>query len=77
MISRIGQYFPIYGRLSRVPVGFFIEFSLFYSLIGLRFDFDHYGLVPRYRTLDQQENRCFTTNHKFDLRRSTHTGNYD
>nr|QXO02834.1 NADH-plastoquinone oxidoreductase subunit K [Cheirostylis montana] len=25
----------------------------------------------------QQENRCFPTNHKFYLRRSTHTGNYD
>nr|YP_010617565.1 NADH dehydrogenase subunit K [Aspidistra cavicola]WAW81907.1 NADH dehydrogenase subunit K [Aspidistra cavicola] len=29
------------------------------------------------RTLFQQENRCFTTNHKFYVRRSTHTGNYD
>nr|YP_010285704.1 NADH-plastoquinone oxidoreductase subunit K [Sparganium hyperboreum]UKS07542.1 NADH-plastoquinone oxidoreductase subunit K [Sparganium hyperboreum] len=29
------------------------------------------------RTVSQQENRCFTTNHKFDVRRSTHTGNYD
>jgi len=25
----------------------------------------------------QQENRCFTTNHKFHVRRSIHTGNYD
>nr|UWV18890.1 NADH-plastoquinone oxidoreductase subunit K [Anthyllis barba-jovis] len=25
----------------------------------------------------QRENRCFTTNHKFDVERSTHTGNYD
>nr|YP_009123256.1 NADH-plastoquinone oxidoreductase subunit K [Chloranthus serratus]AJM70006.1 NADH-plastoquinone oxidoreductase subunit K [Chloranthus serratus] len=25
----------------------------------------------------QQENRCFTTNHKFHVERSTHTGNYD
>lgn len=25
----------------------------------------------------QRENRCFTTNHKFYVRRSTHTGNYD
>ncbi|KAK9082305.1 hypothetical protein Syun_031763 [Stephania yunnanensis] len=25
----------------------------------------------------QQENRCFTTNHKFRVGRSTHTGNYD
>nr|QVS97378.1 NADH-plastoquinone oxidoreductase subunit K [Chloranthus henryi] len=25
----------------------------------------------------QQENRCFTTNHKFHVGRSTHTGNYD
>nr|YP_009129696.1 photosystem II protein G [Masdevallia picturata]AID52106.1 photosystem II protein G [Masdevallia picturata] len=29
------------------------------------------------RTVYQQENRCFTTNHKFYLRRSTHTGIYD
>nr|AYP33265.1 NADH-plastoquinone oxidoreductase subunit K [Goeppertia roseopicta] len=29
------------------------------------------------RTVSQQENRCFTANHKFDVRRSTHTGNYD
>nr|YP_009432307.1 NADH-plastoquinone oxidoreductase subunit K [Polygonatum stenophyllum]YP_010179991.1 NADH-plastoquinone oxidoreductase subunit K [Polygonatum zanlanscianense]YP_010189481.1 NADH-plastoquinone oxidoreductase subunit K [Polygonatum curvistylum]YP_010189736.1 NADH-plastoquinone oxidoreductase subunit K [Polygonatum hookeri]YP_010190331.1 NADH-plastoquinone oxidoreductase subunit K [Polygonatum prattii]YP_010190416.1 NADH-plastoquinone oxidoreductase subunit K [Polygonatum punctatum]YP_0101905 len=29
------------------------------------------------KTLFQQENRCFTTNHKFYVRRSTHTGNYD
>nr|QKV48172.1 NADH-plastoquinone oxidoreductase subunit K [Oreorchis foliosa var. indica]QKV48254.1 NADH-plastoquinone oxidoreductase subunit K [Oreorchis foliosa] len=29
------------------------------------------------RTVYQQENRCFTTNHKFYFRRSTHTGNYD
>nr|YP_009566480.1 NADH-plastoquinone oxidoreductase subunit K [Palmorchis pabstii]QBB10069.1 NADH-plastoquinone oxidoreductase subunit K [Palmorchis pabstii] len=29
------------------------------------------------RTVYQQENRSFTTSHKFDLRRSTHTGNYD
>nr|YP_011028265.1 NADH-plastoquinone oxidoreductase subunit K [Epidendrum eburneum]WNS59676.1 NADH-plastoquinone oxidoreductase subunit K [Epidendrum eburneum] len=29
------------------------------------------------RTVYQQENRCFTTNHKFYLRHSTHTGNYD
>nr|YP_010979002.1 NADH-plastoquinone oxidoreductase subunit K [Calanthe cardioglossa]WOC82389.1 NADH-plastoquinone oxidoreductase subunit K [Calanthe cardioglossa] len=29
------------------------------------------------RTAYQQENRYFTTNHKFYLRRSTHTGNYD
>nr|YP_009891346.1 photosystem II G protein [Aphragmus nepalensis]QKK37718.1 photosystem II G protein [Aphragmus nepalensis] len=25
----------------------------------------------------QQGNRCFTTNHKFFVVRSTHTGNYD
>ena len=25
----------------------------------------------------QQENRCFTTNHKFHVERSTHTGNYN
>nr|UEN67214.1 NADH-plastoquinone oxidoreductase subunit K [Sophora prazeri] len=25
----------------------------------------------------QRENRCFTTNHKFHVGRSTHTGNYD
>nr|QUB02346.1 NADH-plastoquinone oxidoreductase subunit K [Palisota barteri] len=29
------------------------------------------------RTVSQQENRCFTTNHKFYVQRSTHTGNYD
>nr|YP_010184451.1 NADH-plastoquinone oxidoreductase subunit K [Calochortus uniflorus]QVG63378.1 NADH-plastoquinone oxidoreductase subunit K [Calochortus uniflorus] len=29
------------------------------------------------RTVSQEENRCFTTNHKFDVRRSPHTGNYD
>nr|UFK62555.1 NADH-plastoquinone oxidoreductase subunit K [Phrynium rheedei] len=29
------------------------------------------------RTVSQQENRCFTINHKFDVRRSTHTGNYN
>nr|YP_010736974.1 NADH-plastoquinone oxidoreductase subunit K [Commelina benghalensis]WEP24904.1 NADH-plastoquinone oxidoreductase subunit K [Commelina benghalensis] len=29
------------------------------------------------RTVSQQENRCFTTNHKFYVRHSTHTGNYD
>ena len=30
-----------------------------------------------FEDVSQQENRCFTTNHKFDVRRSTHTGNYD
>nr|YP_009164504.1 NADH-plastoquinone oxidoreductase subunit K [Sedum oryzifolium]AJD00155.1 NADH-plastoquinone oxidoreductase subunit K [Sedum oryzifolium] len=29
------------------------------------------------RIRSQQGNRCFTTNHKFEVRRSTHTGNYD
>nr|QUB02680.1 NADH-plastoquinone oxidoreductase subunit K [Streptolirion volubile] len=29
------------------------------------------------RTVSQHENRCFTTNHKFYVRRNTHTGNYD
>nr|YP_009736797.1 NADH-plastoquinone oxidoreductase subunit K [Veratrum taliense]YP_010309069.1 NdhK [Veratrum stenophyllum]QHV39608.1 NADH-plastoquinone oxidoreductase subunit K [Veratrum taliense]QSV09047.1 NdhK [Veratrum taliense]QSV09217.1 NdhK [Veratrum stenophyllum] len=29
------------------------------------------------RTVSQQENRCFTTNHKFYVRRSTHSVNYD
>ena len=29
------------------------------------------------RIRSQQENRCFTTNHKFHVGRSTHTGNYD
>nr|QHN51134.1 NADH dehydrogenase subunit K [Lanxangia tsao-ko] len=29
------------------------------------------------RTVSQQENRCFTTNHKFYVWRSIHTGNYD
>lgn len=29
------------------------------------------------RAMSQRENRSFTTNHKFDVRRSTHAGNYD
>nr|UTM09106.1 NADH-plastoquinone oxidoreductase subunit K [Aeonium dodrantale] len=29
------------------------------------------------RIRSQQGNRCFTTNHKFEVGRSTHTGNYD
>nr|YP_009446267.1 NADH-plastoquinone oxidoreductase subunit K [Symplocos ovatilobata]ATY40692.1 NADH-plastoquinone oxidoreductase subunit K [Symplocos ovatilobata] len=29
------------------------------------------------RIRSQQENRCFTTNHKFHVGRSIHTGNYD
>nr|QFQ34034.1 NADH-plastoquinone oxidoreductase subunit K [Lonicera ferdinandi] len=29
------------------------------------------------RIRSQQENRCFTTNHKFQVWRSSHTGNYD
>ncbi|KAM1011164.1 hypothetical protein ACFX2I_046481 [Malus domestica] len=29
------------------------------------------------RIRSQQENQCFTTTHKFRVRRSTHTGNYD
>uniref|UniRef100_A0A6V7QTW2 Uncharacterized protein n=1 Tax=Ananas comosus var. bracteatus TaxID=296719 RepID=A0A6V7QTW2_ANACO len=29
------------------------------------------------RTVSQQKNRCFTTNHKFSVWRSTHTRNYD
>nr|QKW88365.1 NADH-plastoquinone oxidoreductase subunit K [Tradescantia pallida] len=29
------------------------------------------------RTVSRQENRCFTINHKFYVRGSTHTGNYD
>nr|YP_010034432.1 NADH-plastoquinone oxidoreductase subunit K [Aponogeton abyssinicus]QOX09175.1 NADH-plastoquinone oxidoreductase subunit K [Aponogeton abyssinicus] len=29
------------------------------------------------RIESQQENRCFTTNHKFHVRRSIHTGNYN
>nr|YP_010627022.1 NADH-plastoquinone oxidoreductase subunit K [Roscoea schneideriana]WBK26626.1 NADH-plastoquinone oxidoreductase subunit K [Roscoea schneideriana] len=29
------------------------------------------------RTVSQQQNRCFTTNHKFYVRHSIHTGNYD
>ncbi|KAJ4735497.1 hypothetical protein LUZ62_002834 [Rhynchospora pubera] len=29
------------------------------------------------RTRSQEENRCFTTDHKFHVQRSTHTGNYD
>ena len=29
------------------------------------------------RIRSQQENRCFTTSHKFRVGRSTHTGNYD
>nr|UDZ59965.1 NADH-plastoquinone oxidoreductase subunit K [Limnocharis flava] len=31
--------------------------------------------IPEDPIGSQQENRCFTTNHKFHLRRSTHTGN--
>nr|YP_009679607.1 NdhK [Trichopus zeylanicus subsp. travancoricus]QDP69922.1 NdhK [Trichopus zeylanicus subsp. travancoricus] len=33
--------------------------------------------LPEDRTMSQWENRCFTTNHKFYVRHSTHTGNYD
>nr|URT60247.1 NADH dehydrogenase subunit K [Elaeagnus macrophylla x Elaeagnus pungens] len=29
------------------------------------------------RTISQQENRCFTTSHKFCLARNTYTGNFD
>nr|YP_010294514.1 NADH-plastoquinone oxidoreductase subunit K [Xyris indica]ULQ68335.1 NADH-plastoquinone oxidoreductase subunit K [Xyris indica]ULQ68415.1 NADH-plastoquinone oxidoreductase subunit K [Xyris indica]ULQ68652.1 NADH-plastoquinone oxidoreductase subunit K [Xyris indica] len=29
------------------------------------------------KILFEQKNRCFTTKHKFDVRRSIHTGNYD
>nr|YP_009433806.1 NADH dehydrogenase subunit K [Hypolytrum nemorum]ANP26020.1 NADH dehydrogenase subunit K [Hypolytrum nemorum] len=29
------------------------------------------------RTRSQEENRCFTTNHKFNVQCGTHTGNYD
>ncbi|KAK4709239.1 hypothetical protein R3W88_030164 [Solanum pinnatisectum] len=29
------------------------------------------------RIRSQRANRCFTTNHKFHVRRSIHTGNYD
>ncbi|KAF9593771.1 hypothetical protein IFM89_025396 [Coptis chinensis] len=39
MIFRIGQDSPVYGHFSMVPV--------VASLIGSRFDFDRYGLVPR------------------------------
>nr|UDZ59947.1 NADH-plastoquinone oxidoreductase subunit K [Burnatia enneandra] len=33
--------------------------------------------IPEDQMGSQQENRCFTTNHKFHVRRSTHTGNYN
>nr|UDZ59952.1 NADH-plastoquinone oxidoreductase subunit K [Caldesia parnassifolia]UDZ59953.1 NADH-plastoquinone oxidoreductase subunit K [Caldesia parnassifolia]UDZ59954.1 NADH-plastoquinone oxidoreductase subunit K [Caldesia parnassifolia]UDZ59955.1 NADH-plastoquinone oxidoreductase subunit K [Caldesia parnassifolia] len=33
--------------------------------------------IPEEKMGSQQENRCFTTNHKFHLRRSTQTGNYN
>nr|UDZ59941.1 NADH-plastoquinone oxidoreductase subunit K [Ranalisma rostratum]UDZ59942.1 NADH-plastoquinone oxidoreductase subunit K [Ranalisma rostratum] len=33
--------------------------------------------IPEDKMGSQQENRCFTTNHKFHVRRSTHTGNYN
>lgn len=33
--------------------------------------------IYEHRIGSQQENRCFTTNHKFHVRRSTHTGNYN
>nr|AKR81033.1 NADH-plastoquinone oxidoreductase subunit K [Stichoneuron caudatum] len=32
--------------------------------------------ISEERTVYQQENRCFTINHKFDVPRNTHTGNY-
>nr|ANO45054.1 NADH-plastoquinone oxidoreductase subunit K [Wurmbea pygmaea] len=33
--------------------------------------------ISQDRTVPPRENRCFTTNHKFYVRRSTNTGNYD
>nr|UDZ59950.1 NADH-plastoquinone oxidoreductase subunit K [Albidella nymphaeifolia] len=33
--------------------------------------------IPEDKMGSQQENRYFTTNHKFHVRRSTHTGNYN
>ncbi|KAI3865244.1 hypothetical protein MKX03_012834 [Papaver bracteatum] len=128
--SRLSSLWPLLYGTSCC----FIEFA---SLIGSRFDFDRYGLVPRssptctitggmfstdsysnVRGVDklilvdvylpgcppkpeavidaitklhkkvsreiyedrfgsQQNNRCFTTTHKFYVGRSTHTGNYD
>ena len=124
--SRLSSLWPLLYGTSCC----FIEFA---SLIGSRFDFDRYGLVPRssprqadlitdsYSTVrgvdklipvdvylpgcppkpeavidaitklrkkisreiyedrirSQQENRCFTTSHKFRVGCSTHTGNYD
>ncbi|CAL5179525.1 unnamed protein product [Lathyrus oleraceus] len=44
MIFQIGQDYPVYGRFCMVLVVAIIEFA---SLIGSRFDFDRYGLVPR------------------------------
>ncbi|KAL1333702.1 hypothetical protein AAHE18_11G121000 [Arachis hypogaea] len=114
--SRLSSLWPLLYGTSCC----FIEFA---SLIGSRFDFDRYGLVPRssprqadliltagtqmpepkyviamgactitggmfstdsystVRGVDKlipvDENRCFTTNHKFHVERSTHTGNYN
>ncbi|KAK8914618.1 hypothetical protein KSP39_PZI023466 [Platanthera zijinensis] len=44
MISRIGNDSPVYGRFSMVAVVVSLNFL---HLIGSRFDFDRYGLVPR------------------------------
>nr|YP_010343483.1 NADH-plastoquinone oxidoreductase subunit K [Solanum thomasiifolium]UNZ86816.1 NADH-plastoquinone oxidoreductase subunit K [Solanum thomasiifolium] len=46
-------------------------------------EFRRIGRICIYRSLyedrirSQRANRCFTTNHKFHVRRSIHTGNYD
>nr|YP_009734448.1 NADH-plastoquinone oxidoreductase subunit K [Pedicularis resupinata]QIK00091.1 NADH-plastoquinone oxidoreductase subunit K [Pedicularis resupinata] len=46
MIFQIGQDSLVYGRFSMEPVVVLLNL-LHYSLIGSRFDFDRYGLVPR------------------------------
>ncbi|KAF4388018.1 hypothetical protein G4B88_017051 [Cannabis sativa] len=88
-------------------VSVFIEALIFVLIliVGSRFDFDRYGLVPRssprqadliltagtvtmkmapslvrlYAQMPEPkyENRCFTTSHKFRVKRGTHTRSYN